>query len=111
MSSGENSGVKIYKNTDVEEIVIAIPDNHVHVRLLIKFKDQSILINEAVIAAIVRGYLSIALDPVRRGIVFKQVVFSKDSVKRGYDTVQLIEIPDSEKQAVETITSIVEKTS
>lgn len=109
MSSNSNSTVKIYRNSDVEEIVIAIPRNHVHVRLLIRLKDQSILLNEAVVAAIVRGYLSIALDPMRRGIILRQIVFNKSSLKKGYDTIQLIEVPDSEEKAVETITNVIKQ--
>lgn len=109
MISETGCKVKIYRNNDVEELIIAIPRNHKHIRLLIKFKDQAILLNEAVVSAIVKSYLLITLDPIRRGIVLKQVILDKERVKKNYDTVQLIEIPNSENEAIDTITRIIEE--
>ena len=61
-------GIKIYRNEDVEEIVACIPEEHRHVRLILKLSDQTIILQEATVAAIVRAYLNIALHPTRKYI-------------------------------------------
>jgi len=98
--------VKIYGNRDVEEIVVAIPRGHKHVRMLIRFNDQEIVLNEATIAAIARSYLSIILHPQRRGLVLRKHKFNRGEVKEGYDEYQLIEVEGSEDYAVDVITRV-----
>ena len=99
--------VKIYRNEDVEEIVIGIPEKHYHIRALIKLRDQEIVLQEATLAAIARAYLSILLHPTRKGVILKQVKIDKSRRKPGYAEFQLIEVPNSEREAVEKITRIV----
>jgi predicted hydrolase (HD superfamily) len=97
--------VKIYRNEDVEEIIAAVPNGHYHVRFLIRFKDQEILLQEATVAAIVRAYALTALHPVRRGIVLRRKILSKDK-KKGFASAQLIEEYGSEDEAISYITRI-----
>ncbi|ABN69577.1 hypothetical protein Smar_0468 [Staphylothermus marinus F1] len=98
---------RIYKNEDVEEIIAAIPENHYHVRFLIKFRDQTILLQEATVAALVRAYAYTALHPFRKGIILRRKTLSKEEKKPGYATHQLIEITGSEDKAVKIITDII----
>jgi len=102
-----NLPIKIYRNEDVEEVVVAIPRNHRHVRVLIKLRDQGIVLQEASVAAIARAYLSVLLHPSRRGIILKNARISERERKPGYAEYQLIEIPNSEEEAVNIMTSIV----
>ncbi len=98
--------VKIYRNEDVVEIIAAIPNGHYHVRFLVRFKDQEILLQEATVAAIVRAYVLTALHPIRRGIILRRRVLGKESRKKGFASAQLIEEHGSEEEAVSYITKI-----
>jgi len=100
--------VKVYSNEDVEEIVAAIPQNHRHIRVLIRFRDQEIVLQEATVAAITRAYLSILLHPTRRGVVLRKIELNASIRKPGYAEHQLMEVSDSEEEAVEIITRIIE---
>ncbi len=98
--------VKIYHNEDVEKIVAGIPDKHYHVRFAIYFKDQVIVLQEAIVAALVRAYAYTAIHPLRRGVILEGKNLSKDEKKHGFAYYQLIEKPRSEDEAVETITRL-----
>jgi len=65
MNSTLNTNVKFYKNEDVIKVVGIIPEGHHHLRLLIFFKDQVIILYEATVAAIVRAYVNIVLHPTK----------------------------------------------
>jgi len=97
---------KIYRNEDVEEIVVAVPSGHQHARFLIKLVDQEIVLQEATVAALVRAFTNIVLHPWRRGVVLKKKLLSNGEKKHGFAKYQLIEVPDSEESAVETITML-----
>ncbi|MET1160822.1 MAG: hypothetical protein ABWW65_07670 [Thermoprotei archaeon] len=98
--------IRVYKNEDIEEIVMAIPRNHYHVRALIKFNDQAIVLQEAALAAITRAYLSILLHPTRKGIILTRKYIRTH--KPGYAPVQLIEEERLEEKAVDIITEVLE---
>lgn len=98
--------IKIYRNEDVEEIILAIPHKHYHVRCVIKFRDQTILLQEATLAALVRSYLSILLHPVKKGVILRKTCLSKEERKPGYAECQLIEVKDSEDKAIDFINKI-----
>ncbi|ADI31470.1 hypothetical protein [Staphylothermus hellenicus] len=99
--------LRVYRNEDVEEIIAAIPVNHYHVRFLIKFRDQTILLQEATVAALLRAYAYTALHPFRKGIILRRKALGKKEKKPGYATHQLIEVADSEDEAVKIITDII----
>jgi hypothetical protein len=99
--------VKIYRNEDVEEIIAAIPRGHRHVRFLIRFRDQEILLQEATVAAIVRAYALTALHPARQGIILRRKILGKGDKKIGFASAQLIEEYGSEGEAVNRITKII----
>lgn len=99
--------LKIYRNEDIEEIIAAIPKNHYHVRFLIKFKDQAIVLQEATVAALVRAYAYTVLHPSRRGIILRKRAMGKNEKKPGFASYQIIELIDSEEEAVKIITDII----
>jgi len=90
--------VNTYRNEDISRIVAFIPPGHKHVRLLIEARDQSILLQEATIAAIVRAYINITTHPTRRAVELTGRYV--DSGKEGYARYQLIESSRSEDEVV-----------
>jgi hypothetical protein len=88
-------GIKIYRNEDVEEIVACIPEGHRHVRLILKLSDQTIILQEATVAAIVRAYLNIALHPTRKYV--RLVKRSLTDLKQGFAKTQLMEESEDNK--------------
>ena len=96
--------IKVYRVEDVKRIVAFIPKNHYHIRLLIEFKDQSIIIQEAVLAAITRAYLNILLHPTKRAC--ELTLRKMNRRKHGYAKYQLIETSRSEEEIVDEYTRI-----
>ena len=98
MSSGPARKVLIYRNCDVERVVAIIPEGHKHLRLIIEFRDQTIVLQEATVAAIVRAYVSTVAHPTRRSIELVMREFKPGEVKDGYALCQLIETPTPEEE-------------
>ncbi len=96
--------VKVYPNNGVRRIIAFIPRGHHHVRLLIEFEDQAIILQEATIAAIVRAYAATALHPTRRAI---ELVSSQPvNRKHGFAKWQLVESSRSEEEVLEEADSL-----
>ncbi len=98
--------VKVYRNSDVERIVAAIPSGHYHTRFAIYLNDQVIVLQEATIAALVRAYAYTSIHPTRRGVILERRRLSRESKKQGFASDQLLEVPNSEMEAVEIIDKI-----
>ncbi len=98
MNNVSDINVKFYKNEDVVKIVGIIPREHQHLRLLIFFKDQVIVLHEATVAAIVRAYVNIVSHPTRRAVELIQTRLGKDVRKLGYAEVQLVDSLRSEDE-------------
>ncbi|MEM1834304.1 MAG: hypothetical protein QXO80_03705 [Thermosphaera sp.] len=81
--------IKIYRNEDVEKVIACIPSGHVHTRFVIGLKDQVIILQEAVVAALLRAYASTAIHPTRKSIIL--VSKTLPDVKKGFAKSQLIE--------------------
>ncbi len=86
----EDKEVKIYRNSDVEAIIAGIPRGHYHIRMMLVFKNQAIVLHEATIAAIVRAYIDIITHPLRRAVVMYRRRLTEK--KHGYAQDQLIEV-------------------
>ncbi|WP_048078694.1 hypothetical protein [Desulfurococcus mucosus] len=87
--------VKIYRNEDVDEIVACIPEGHRHVRIVLKLRDQTIVLQEATVAAIVRAYVAVALHPTRR--CMKLVKHIIEGAKPGFAKAQLVEVEEGDR--------------
>lgn len=92
------SSIKFYRNEDVVKVVGVIPKGHHHLRLLIFFKDQVIVLHEATVAAIVRAYVDIVSHPTRRAVELVQTRLGRDVRKLGYAEVQLVDSLRSEDE-------------
>lgn len=96
----EVKDVKVYANSDVLRVVALIPEGHSHIRLILEFKDQIIVVQEATAAAIVRAYVDIITHPMRRAVELVSMEVSKDVRKKGYAEHQLIESAKSEYEVM-----------
>ena len=80
------------RNEDVTEIVAEIPEGHLHLRTMVLLADgSSIYLQEATVAAVVRAYVSVKTDPLRKRIVLRGR--KVPDRKEGYAEWQLLEEP------------------
>ncbi|MDZ7372473.1 MAG: hypothetical protein ONB23_00760 [candidate division KSB1 bacterium] len=79
---------------DVEECLLATPTGHKHLRLVLRYGNQVLILPEAVVAAIVRAYVAIQTHPQRRAVALRLVKL--DVRKDGYAEYQLLEVPVDE---------------
>jgi len=82
-------GVRVYRNEEVRRVIAFIPAGHAHVRLILELADQTIVLQEATVAAIVRAYISIVTHPTRRAVELVHVRIAER--KPMYAEHQLIE--------------------
>jgi len=103
----------IIKNKDIGEVLIGIPRGHKHLRIILKKVDGDIFIfSEAIIANIVRAYITLKTHPIRRTIKLKQKNLSeKNGLKTGYAEYQLIEENIDENKIIDEITEFLNKNS
>ena len=83
--------IKVYPNSSVKKIIAGIPKKHKHLRLIIEFNDQTIVLHEATVAAIVRAYINIVTHPTRRAVFYEQTILDDRVKKKGYARHQLVE--------------------
>ena len=92
---------------EVKELLFGIPKNHKHCRLVINTdQDQVFVFSEAVVAAIVRSYVSLKTHPTRIGIqMTRQTV---ESHKDDFAAFQLIETNKTESNVQQEISEYVD---
>lgn len=103
--------VKIYSNADVDKIIGFIPRGHMHMRLIIELSDQTIILHEATVAAIVRAYVNIVAHPEKKAIELSRVCRERQGWKLGYATCQLVETGAREDEVIKYAESLLESTS
>ncbi len=82
----------LLSNEDVTRILAEIPQGHRHLRTTLTLADgTAITLQEATVAAMVRAYVAVKTDPVRRRVELegRRVAGRKD----GYAEWQLLEVP------------------
>ncbi len=81
----------VISNEDVKELIIEIPEGHKHIRSTVIFMDGSELtFQEATIANLVRGYITIKTHPMKNIIKLKGKRLTKR--KDDYAEWQLLEV-------------------
>ncbi len=81
---------KVLKNSDVAKVELEIPEGHRHIRTTITLVDgESWILQEATVAAIVRGYIDIKTHPQREKVTLEAT--REGARKEGYATCQLLE--------------------
>ncbi|HIP57577.1 MAG TPA: hypothetical protein EYH02_05910 [Ignisphaera aggregans] len=103
--------LRIYRNEDVKRVIAFIPPGHRHVRLLIELKDQTILLQEASVAAIVRAYIDVVTHPNRKAIELTISRLPSSERKPGYAEYQLIESGRSEEDVIAEVLRMLECSS
>ena len=98
--------IKVYRNEDVSKVIAFIPRGHRHIRLLVEFKDEVIVLQEATVAGIVRAYLSVLLHPQRKAIELVQRKLSKSERKQGYAEYQLVEVDKRDEEILDELSKI-----
>jgi len=102
--------VEYVKNSDVARVLVGVPKNHKHLRLIIELADGRIFIfSEATVANIARAYTCIKTHPIKRAVELKNVDLSScPALKEGYSKYQLIETNRCESEVAEEIAKIIE---
>lgn len=80
----------IIRNSDVKRVLIGVPEGHKHVRIILELQDGSLLeFQEATIANIVRGFITIKTHPQKTAIELINVKLTHR--RRGFAEYQLLE--------------------
>ena len=87
--------VTIFRNQDVEEVLLGAPAGHRHLRIALKTTEGTLVFHEATIANIVRAYVTLKTHPTKRALRLRQ----KELVgkKSGFDAHQLMEEDEKEQ--------------
>jgi hypothetical protein len=95
-------------NDALKQALMAVPAGHRHIRLVITTREgDTVVLQEAAVAAIVRAYTSIKTHPSRRAV--KLVSRTPEGLKEGYAKDQLIEEEVADEEVVAEITAYLEK--
>ena len=98
---------RVITNEALAQALLAVPEGHRHLRLAITTKDgETVVLQEAAVAAIVRAYTEVKTHPVRRAV--KLVSKTPDGLKDGYAKSQLIEEDLPDGQVIEEITALLD---
>jgi len=106
MSGESNSKPIVFRNSDVKRIVAFIPRGHKHIRLYIEFNGMKIILQEAIVAAIVRAYVNVKNHPIRKA--YELVSQRLTERKEGYAEYQLIESNRGEDEILLDMKNIVD---
>ncbi len=99
---------RMITNEALAQALLAVPEGHRHLRLAITTKDgDTIVLQEAAVAAIVRAYTSVKTHPVRRAV--KLVTKTQEGLKEGYAKDQLVEVEIPDEQVAAELTKLIEK--
>lgn len=80
----------VFRNEDVQSIVVEIPEGHRHIRTTVVLADgTSLTFQEATIANLVRAYITVLTHPAKERVVLKGQYLS--TRKEGYAPWQLLE--------------------
>lgn len=96
---------RLVKNEDIASALLAVPTGHRHLRLaLTTTEGETIVLQEATVAAIARAYTSIKTHPVKKAV--KLVSVEPEGLKKGYATHQLLEADIRDEDVVAEITKL-----
>lgn len=94
----------IIKNEDIYSVLLAVPEGHRHLRLALTTKGgETVVLQEAAVAAIVRAYVTVKTHPQMRAI--KLISAKPEHLKDGYAADQLIE-SEADEAVIEQMTRL-----
>jgi len=91
----------VIRNEDIEQVLIGTPKGHKHLRVCVKLKEKTIILQEATIANISRAYITIKTHPTVKALQLERKVIPADKAKEGYAKHQLLEIQRNEEEEIE----------
>ena len=102
--------VCMIRNEDVEQVLIGIPKDHKHVRVCLKLKNKQVLIfQEATIANILRGYITVKTHPTIKSQKLSLKALPKTERKEGFAVYQLLESRIQDEEVEEEISQLVKE--
>ncbi len=97
--------LKFVKNEDIASALLAVPAGHRHLRLALTTREgETIVLQEATVAAIVRAYTTVKTHPVRRAV--KMLSMQPSGIKDGYAKDQLVEADTPDREVIAEITAL-----
>jgi hypothetical protein len=98
----------VIRNEDVKRVLIGVPKGHKHLRICLKLKEKTIIFQEATIANIVRGYVTIKTHPKVRALELEMKTLPETQRKEEYAKHQLLEVQRREYEIEEEIRKLLE---
>lgn len=95
----------IVRNEDVKRLLMGIPHQHRHLRTILEVKDRRYILQEAIIANIVRSYITLKTHPTRSGVELVQKRCEKR--KQEYARYQLLESERDSEEVIAELSQIV----
>jgi len=88
----------IVRNEDVKELILEVPEGHMHLRASLVLHDGSeIVFQEATVANLVRAYVALKTHPCKKSVRLKGK--RVDQRKEGYAEWQLLEAEEKDETA------------
>jgi|Deesub1362A_J573_1020465.scaffolds.fasta_scaffold65140_1 hypothetical protein len=98
--------ILIIRNRDIKRVLIGIPKGHKHYRCVIELKaGQTLVLQEASIANIVRAYVIVKTHPQKRAIELQCKELKNK--KPGFAEYQLLETERTEEEIQEELGKII----
>lgn len=89
--------LRVVRTWDVKRVLLGVPEGHEHLRVFIELKDgEVIVLQEATIAAVVRGYIEIKTHPVKEAMELLGREISESERKQEFASWQLIETKEKD---------------
>jgi len=83
---------RIITNVEIDEIELAVPPGHRHLRAIIRLQTgEELVLQEATVANLVRAYVSIKTHPVTAAVRLKGHRLAESEKKEGFADWQLLE--------------------
>jgi len=99
---------KVYPNDGISRILMGVPEDHSHLRTIIETnKGETLVFQEATIAALVRAYTDIKTHPRKTGV--ELALKELESTKTGYAPFQLMETKNSKRSIADKLKKIFPK--
>jgi len=90
----QHEAKKTIRNTQIQRILLGVPLEHEHLRVLIELTDGTkLVLHEATLASIVRAFLTTKLDPIRDAVELMGTELAER--RAGFAEYQLLETETS----------------
>jgi len=102
--------IHVIRNEDIEQVLIGVPEDHKHLRICVKLKNESTFIfQEATIANILRAYITIKTNPNVRAKELKMKALTAEQQKEGYAVHQLLETSRKDEEIEKELSELLKE--